>query len=234
MRDELFGFVIAGYETTGTVMQWALKWITSKQTVQTKLRSELREAFRETLDAGQDPSVEALCKAKVCDPIYHQRRLLADHRNSQVPYLDAVIEEVMRHTSATQIVNRVATVDTQILGMHIPKGTDVFFPNGGPSFLTPAFDIDDKLRTQSSRETKAGHGAWDPSTIGDFLPERWLTPDNNGKLVFNPRAGPSMPFGAGIRSCFGEFNTLCAFPIEAKIFEQVASWLRCNSACSLP
>lgn len=65
MRDELFGFVIAGYETTGTVMQWALKWISSRQTVQTKLRSELHEAFREVFNAGQDPTVEALCKTKV-------------------------------------------------------------------------------------------------------------------------------------------------------------------------
>lgn len=140
----------------------------------------------------------------------------------------------MRHTSATQIVNRVATVDTQILGIHIPKGTDVFFPNGGPSFLTPAFDIDENSRTQSSREAKAGYGVWDPSTIGDFLPERWLSLDENGKQVFNPRAGPSMPFGAGIRSCFGKGNTFCAFTINADVFEQVANWLKCNSACSLP
>lgn len=75
MRDELFGFVIAGYETTGTVMQWALKWISSRQTVQTKLRSELHEALREVLNAGQDPTVEALCKTKVCEPIYHKGRL---------------------------------------------------------------------------------------------------------------------------------------------------------------
>jgi cytochrome P450 len=123
--------------------------------------------------------------------------------STQLPYLDAVIAEINRHDSASQIQVRVATTDTCILGHHIPRGTDVFFPICGPSFLTPPMEIDEKLRSASSRESKAKYGAWEPRKIGDFLPERWLVKDEDGNEKFDPQAGPSLPFGAGLRGCHG-------------------------------
>ena len=44
----------------------------------------------------------------------------------------------------------------------------------------------------------------DPRTIDKFDPERWLEKDSEGNVVFNSRAGPTMPFGAGPRGCFGK------------------------------
>jgi cytochrome P450 len=115
-----------------------------------------------------------------------------------------VIAEINRHDSASQIQVRVATADTSILGHHIPAGTDVFFPICGPSFLTPPMQIDERLRSASSRESKTKYGVWDNSSVGSFLPERWLTQDERGRETFDPRAGPTLAFGAGPRGCFGK------------------------------
>lgn len=109
----------------------------------------------------------------------------------------------MRHNSAAQIQVRVATVDTSILGHHIPKGTDVFFPICGPSFLDAPMKVNERTRSASSQEAKEKYGVWEVSDTGTFLPERWLMKDSEGNETFNPRAGPSLPFGAGIRGCFG-------------------------------
>jgi hypothetical protein len=117
-----------------------------------------------------------------------------------------VIAEINRHDSASQIQVRVATTDTSILGYHIPAGTDVFFPICGPSFLTPPMQIDERLRSASSRESKAKHGVWEDNSIGSFSPERWLTQDGHGRESFDPRAGPNLAFGAGPRGCFGKYN----------------------------
>jgi cytochrome P450 len=65
MRDEVFGFLVAGHDTTGTVMQWALKWITTDQSVQASVRSELHSVFKECRDAGHQLSAKELCRARV-------------------------------------------------------------------------------------------------------------------------------------------------------------------------
>jgi cytochrome P450 len=64
MRDETFGFLVAGHDTTGAVMQWTLRWLTAEQRVQTKIRSELRSVL-ECHGDDQDLSAQIICKAKV-------------------------------------------------------------------------------------------------------------------------------------------------------------------------
>jgi cytochrome P450 len=64
MRDETFGFLVAGHDTTGAVMQWTLRWLTAEQRVQTKIRSELRSVLDSRGD-DQALSAEIICKAKV-------------------------------------------------------------------------------------------------------------------------------------------------------------------------
>jgi hypothetical protein len=73
----------------------------------------------------------------------------------------------------------------------------------GPSYVTPALDVDETKRSPTSIENKDKYGSWDPSTIGDFVPERWLVENDKGELRFDPFAGPAHPFGAGPRGCFG-------------------------------
>ncbi|KAM0722249.1 hypothetical protein Q7P37_001690 [Cladosporium fusiforme] len=197
VRDELFGFLVAGHDTSSTSLCWTLKRLTSHQEVQEKLRAALQAAFPRAHAAGELPTSQEIC-------------------NTRVPYLDAVIEETHRKNGAASSVIRVTTTDTDVLGHRVPKGTDVFMLTTGPDFKLRSIPVDEKVRSTSSRDSKDKNGAWDPDTIESFLPERWLETDEQGNVSFNPRAGPAMPFGGGPRGCFGrkmaelELRTLVA------------------------
>ena len=76
--------------------------------------------------------------------------------------------------------------------------------NKGPSFTEPGLHIDEHLRSTSSQEAAKEYGtrAWDEEEMDKFKPERWLVKDSS-KLEFNSTAGPTLPFGLGLRGCFG-------------------------------
>ncbi|KAK3175413.1 hypothetical protein Dsin_032968 [Dipteronia sinensis] len=114
--------------------------------------------------------------------------------NISIPYREAVIEELFRCSKTEAAISRTATVDTQLLGCHIPKGTEVFFMSNGPSTFSGSFPINEKLRTQGC--VKENPCSWDPKKMYDFDPERWLREDN-GKQVFDSGAGPMLTFGLG-------------------------------------
>lgn len=186
IRDELFGFLIAGHDTSSTTFLWILKALSDNHDVQDKLRAALREAYPEVSE-GELPSAKQIS-------------------STRIPYLDAVIEEVHRVTAAVSVMIRTTLVDADVLGHRIPQGTDVFMLAHGPSFKLPPLPVDESLRTNTSRESKDKNGAWDEATIAQFDPERWLEKDEEGNVVFNSRAGPTMPFGAGPRGCFGKLS----------------------------
>ena len=185
IRDELFGFFSAGHETTSTTICWAVKYLTKHQDVQHKLRSALRSACSKAHAEGREPTSYEILKANC-------------------PYLEAFIEENHRWGTSIPTVIRIATRDTVVLGHKIPKGTDVFMLNNGPSFQTPGFAIKESTRSQTSREWKDKNGVWNDSDIGEFKPERWLIEDEKGDIKFDPKAGPVLPYGFGLRGCFGE------------------------------
>jgi cytochrome P450 len=87
--------------------------------------------------------------------------------------------------------------DTTILGKFIPKGSTIYVPlatiNGMPGYQAN----NDELRSESSKAAK-DIPAWDPNTVHQFQPSRWLV---DGQ--FDSRAGPWMPFSLGPRGCFG-------------------------------
>ena len=115
-----------------------------------------------------------------------------------------MIEEILRCSSISGVV-RIAKEDTDVLGYHIPAGTDVYMMNGGPGFMSPGFEIDESRRSSSSQSNKDNSGGeWDPANMGAFDPDRWLTRDEKGAIVYNARAGPQLAFGLGPRGCFGK------------------------------
>lgn len=194
IRDELYGFLVAGNETTSTTVMWALKYLTAYPHVQKQLRSALESAFAAAKENDSIPSADEIVK-------------------SQVPYLDAFIAETLRASNVASGVIRVATVDTTLMGYHIPKGTDVFFMNNGPGYKLPTIGVDESKRSKSSQDSKDKDGAvWDDSTIEEFNPDRWLAKDEKGHMVYDPKAGPSIPFGAGPRSCFGRSRPFSHIP----------------------
>lgn len=102
--------------------------------MQRKLRTSLLEAFCEAHQAGRQPTAKEICK-------------------TSIPYLDAFIEESLRHSCVISVNMRVAIRDADVLGYVVPKGTDVYmlvsvhitylyiFPaidfRGGFIYLTP-------------------------------------------------------------------------------------------------
>ena len=112
------------------------------------------------------------------------------------------MEEILRHSLTAAAVMRVTTVDVEVLGHHIPKGTDIFLMGNGPSVFSPAFPITDSLRSASGRGAKNRVGAWNADDITEFKPERWLV-EEDGKKVFDAAAGPLLAFGLGPRGCYG-------------------------------
>ena len=181
----MFGFLIAGHDTTSTTLTWGLKNLADNQGSQAKLRSHLLSAFDQAVVERRSPTVEEITK-------------------SQIPYLDAVIEEILRTAITFAGVVRHAVCDTVLLGHHIPKGTDIFLFHSGPDYFTPGFPIPEENRSASARSAKHVHGRWDSKDSGDFKPERWLVRDDDGKDTFNPNAGPHLAFGLGPRACYGK------------------------------
>jgi cytochrome P450 len=84
--------------------------------------------------------------------------------------------------------------------------------SNGASYMSPAFDIPETQRTGTAQQSfkSLETRSWDDADISAFKPERWLrsvrTEDERGVLVrdvFLPLIGPTMPFGAGVRGCYG-------------------------------
>ncbi|RYC54997.1 hypothetical protein CHU98_g11211 [Xylaria longipes] len=183
IHDELFGYVVAGHDTSSTALAWMVKNITDYPEVQTKLRAALRTAYLKAHAEGRQPTIVELWK-------------------TPVPYLDAVLEESLRYDGPLPVTVRQAVIDTDILGHKIPKGTAVFLLSDGPDYTSPAIPIPEHARSPSSREKRL-YGSWDPSDMHLFKPERWLKTDENGNVVYNAQSGPMLAFSLGPRGCFG-------------------------------
>ncbi|TEA18485.1 Cytochrome P450 monooxygenase TRI13 [Colletotrichum sidae] len=190
IKDELLGYLVGGHDTTSSSLQWGLKFLSRDQAALTRLRNDLHASFPDARAASRPPTVTEILK-------------------TQVPFLDAIMEEILRCSKTLPITSREARVDTQILGHHVPKGTQVFFLAHGPGYLMPAVPIDEKTRTTDSAKSTAQRiGVWDAENVAEFRPERWMKRDKGEDGVereyFDANAGPFATFGHGPRACFGK------------------------------
>ncbi len=189
LKDELFGFLLAGHETTSTTLMWGMKFLSDYQDVQGRLKNALQEAIPKAALEARQPTYSEIV-------------------NSKCAYLDAVIEEILRCGCTASAHGRQCLVETELLGVRIPKGTNVLFMTNGPSFVGPSMPVDENLRSKTSREAKGNIGEWDLEGCSEFRPERWLTADSEDRVNFNLQAGPNTQFGGGARGCFGMSNAL--------------------------
>ncbi|KAM3421065.1 hypothetical protein BST61_g1480 [Cercospora zeina] len=72
MRDDVFTYIIGGFDTTSTTIRWGVLLLAAHQDVQTRLRAALEQAH----GTSDLPSTEAITRLSI-------------------PYLDAVIEETV-------------------------------------------------------------------------------------------------------------------------------------------
>ncbi|KAL2274435.1 hypothetical protein FJTKL_03196 [Diaporthe vaccinii] len=197
MMTEIFGFVITGHDTSSTAILWGLKYMSDNQAPQRHLRSVLQASFSAAKAENRDPTMREITCASI-------------------PYLDAVTEEILRCAGTIPVIDRQASADTVVLGRRIPRGTTMYILTSGPSIhQSPAFEIDERARSESCRDAKREgryRGEWNPGDIGSFRPERWLVSSagsandgdgDGGSVEFSAEAGPNLPFGLGMRSCFG-------------------------------
>lgn len=122
------------------------------------------------------------------------------------PYVDAALEELIRHSMTLPGTNRVTKRDTIILGHYIPKGTEIGILGNSADAFKPGFQVPETNRSSTSKAARKegrAYGSWNSKDIDQVKPERWLTPDENGDLVFNKMAGLHLTFGLGNRGCWG-------------------------------
>ncbi|TAQ86556.1 hypothetical protein B7494_g5114 [Chlorociboria aeruginascens] len=160
--DQCMTFLLAGHETTASSMTWAIYMLCLHPEVQTRLRAEIRENL---------PNIEEDVN-------------ISSQDIDRMPYLNAVVNEVLRYYPPVPLTIRQAARNTTILGEHIPKGTRIV--------LAPwAVNKDEKL--------------WGPSAR-KFDPERWLY--REGYHLSNSGGAESnyafLTFLHGPRGCIGQ------------------------------
>ncbi|KAG2127115.1 cytochrome P450 [Suillus clintonianus] len=188
--------LIAGFETTSVTMTWALIQLARNPDMQMRLRDEC-------LDFGSTPSYDDL--------------------TNKLPYLDAVVHEVLRlHPSFKEVARSAMEEDVIPLSepmrtaageftdsVCIPKGTEVVIPLAA---------------------LNCSVSMWGPSAK-EFKPSRWLNEDKD-KDTSGARESLRgyrrlMTFGDGPRMCLGrvfavtEFKAVLFVLVRHFVFEMV-------------
>lgn len=162
-----------------------MKLLSDNQQAQSKLREVLRSTYVDAALEKRQPTSKELAT------LHH-------------PYIDAMLEEILRCSTTAAITSRLAMVDTDVLGVRIPKGTDVNFLSYNGFVAPPVGSVEEHTRSPSSQAAKDKTGVWEVPDIRVFKPERWLkSTGKESEVEFSKNAGPTLPFGAGIRGCFG-------------------------------
>lgn len=150
LRDETMTLFIAGHETTAITLAWTWYLLAQHRAVEARLEEELRSAL-----GGRPPAVSDLAR---------------------LPYLHAVINEVLRLYPPAYILARVAVAPFQIGEYDFPAGETLLLSQWVMHRDPRYYD--------------------DPDT---FRPERWLD-----GLADRLPPGAYFPFGDGPRRCIGQ------------------------------
>ncbi|KAJ7213254.1 cytochrome P450 [Mycena rebaudengoi] len=170
--------LLAGYETTSISITWALIELARNPEKQTKLREEL-------LEFG------------VGDPTW-------DQLVSGLPYLDAVVQEILRLHPPLADSSREALVDDII-----PLGEPVTLPSG--ETVDSIVVTKGQLVTVSIRCMNRSEAFWGPDAKA-FVPERWLTlADDDLRAKEIQGHHHVLTFSDGPRTCLGKSFALAEF-----------------------
>lgn len=161
MVAQLMTFLGAGHETTATSLQWAVYALCKHPEMQTRLREEIRTNLRSELFT--DPTS------------------ISAEEFDNLPYLNAVCNEVLRFHPSIPVTIRKAIRDTSLAGQFIPKDTNFVL---SPEIINHMEEL------------------WGPDA-DQFKPDRFLGPRkaNTGGATSNYAL---LTFLHGPRSCIGQ------------------------------
>ncbi|MFZ3217168.1 MAG: cytochrome P450 [Candidatus Acidiferrales bacterium] len=150
LRDETMTLFLAGHETTALTLSWTWYLLSENPAAEARLHEELRQVL-----AGRAPEIADL---------------------ERLPYLRAVVSEVLRLYPAAYIVARTSIAPCAVGGYDFPADT---------TFIMAQWVMHRDPRCFKDPET--------------FQPERWLD-----GLEDRLPAGAYFPFGDGPRRCIGQ------------------------------
>ena len=119
IRDEVKTFILAGHETSASMLTWSLFEATQSRDVMTKILEEGRSVYRAS-------ALEALSRCIDADgdcDAAASREVLKDAPLDNLSYTEACLKESLRKYSVVPTVVRVATEDIQIKEHFIARGT---------------------------------------------------------------------------------------------------------------
>ncbi|KAG1766150.1 cytochrome P450 [Suillus occidentalis] len=183
--------LLAGYETTSVSLTWTLIELSRHPDVQTRLREEL-------LAFGSDPTYDQL--------------------KANLPYLDAVVHEILRLHPPVGEFTRLAAADDVI-----PLSEPVRTESGE---MTDSISIAKGTTIRiSSAAINRSAAIWGPDAK-EFKPDRWLTEDGiGGKAKEVQGHRHLLTFVDGPRTCLGkdfaiaEFKTVLSVLVKNFVFE---------------
>ncbi|KAG2068513.1 cytochrome P450 [Suillus decipiens] len=183
--------LLAGYETTSTSLTWALIELSRHPDVQTRLREEL-------LAFGADPTYDQL--------------------KANLPYLDAVVHEILRlHPAVPEFTRRAREDDV------IPLSEPVRTKSGK---MTDSVSIaKGSLMVISIKGINRSEAIWG-FDAKEFKPDRWLDEDGiSGKAKEVQGHRHLLTFVDGPRTCLGkdfaiaEFKAVLSVLVKNFVFE---------------
>ncbi|KAG2035768.1 cytochrome P450 [Suillus americanus] len=190
-KEEMKVLLLAGYETTSISLTWALIELSRHPGVQTSLRDEL-------LAFGADPTYDQL--------------------KANLPYLDAVVHEILRLHPPVGELTRIAAADDVI-----PLSEPVRTVSG--EMMDSVSIAKGTLITISVAAINRSSAIWGPDAK-EFKPDRWLTEDGiSGKAKEVQGHRHLLTFIDGPKTCLGkdfaitEFKTVLSVLVKNFVFE---------------
>ncbi|KAK9768652.1 hypothetical protein K7432_000565 [Basidiobolus ranarum] len=113
MKANLLTVVMAGYETTATVMSWILYELAKNPKYQERIRAEVKQVFGDPNQLDIDQDSEILEK-------------VLNASSDRLPFINAMVQETLRLHSVAPFFQLSALKDQEIQGVTIKKGTEIF------------------------------------------------------------------------------------------------------------
>lgn len=115
VRDEVKTFILAGHETSASMLTWSLYELTLNPEYMRRLREQAADAFGEYKGDGTD-SIDNIIPTSL--PSHHEI-------SAKLTFSDCCLRESLRKYSVVPTVVRVPSQDVEFNGHIIPKGTSV-------------------------------------------------------------------------------------------------------------